>query len=323
MRDLIIIGAGAFGTALAVAYAQDGKHVTLIGRDAEAMAAIEATRRTPRLPDVSLPDGLIATASLESLYKYPSSPILVATPTQALSNTLKQIDAPTSGRAIVACCKGIDLKSHVGPSRVIEQVCPDAIPAVLTGPSFAADIARGLPTASTLACADEVVGQELQRALSTAKLRLYLSSDVIGAELGGALKNVIAIACGACIGSGLGESARAALMTRGFAEMQRLVIHFGARPETLTGLSGFGDLALTCTSDQSRNYQLGFTLGRGEAFDPTITVEGKSTARAVRELADTLGIDLPITKAVDAISSGEMSVPDALSALLSRPLKKE
>lgn len=323
MSDLVIIGAGAFGTALAVAYARAGKSVTLIGRDAANMREMERSRANPRLPDVVLPDKIYLTAELSEITAHEDAPILVATPMQALRDTLEILPPLASSRAIVACCKGIDLSSHVGPSQIVAKHQPEAIAAVLTGPSFAADIARGQPTALTLACADEQIGHHLQHALSTPALRLYASTDVLGAELGGALKNVIAIACGACMGSGLGDSARAALITRGFAEMQRLVIHFGARPETLTGLSGFGDLVLTCTSDQSRNYRLGFTLGRGEVFDPSITVEGKATARAVRELADDMGLDMPITSAVDGIANETLSVSEALAALLSRPLKKE
>lgn len=323
MSDLIIIGAGAFGTALAIAFARDGKTVHLIGRDAAAMAQMSRTRVNPRLPDIAIPDGVTFGADTAILADWPTAPVLMATPTQALRTTLQSIDAPLSGRAVVACCKGIDLRSHDGPSRVISKTCPNVTPAVLTGPSFAADIGRGLPTALTLAVENEDVGRALQHDLATPMLRLYLSTDVVGAELGGALKNVMAIACGACMGSGLGDSARAALMTRGFAEMQRLAAHFGAKAETLTGLSGFGDLALTCTSDQSRNFRFGFALGRGDDFDPSVTVEGKSTARAVAELAGELSLDLPITAAVDSISTGKISVAEALAALLSRPLKKE
>ena len=194
---------------------------------------------------------------------------------------------------------------------------------MLTGPSFAADIARGLPTALTIACGDDQQGEILQTALSTPSLRLYRTTDVIGAELGGALKNVLAIASGVAMGARLGESARAALITRGFPEMQRLALALGAQPETLSGLSGFGDLVLTCTSNQSRNFRYGFALGRGDAFDANTTVEGAATARAVHQLAAKLNIDMPICTVVADLTTGKTDVATALNALLSRPLKEE
>jgi glycerol-3-phosphate dehydrogenase (NAD(P)+) len=228
-----------------------------------------------------------------------------------------------AGKRLVACCKGIELTTGVGPVTVIQQIIPSAAAAILTGPSFAADIARGLPTALTLACADDDVGALLQRGLTTPNLRLYRTTDTVGAELGGALKNVIAIASGAAIGAGLGESARAAVMTRGFAEMQRLATHLHADPNTLAGLSGFGDLTLTCTSTQSRNYRLGLSLGQSQAFDPNTTVEGAATARAVHALALKEGLDLPITTAVAGLLDGRLDVATAMRGLLSRPLKEE
>jgi glycerol-3-phosphate dehydrogenase (NAD(P)+) len=206
---------------------------------------------------------------------------------------------------------------------VIEETLPGAQAALLTGPSFAADIAAGLPTALTLACKDTECAAHLQQALTTANLRLYRTTDTVGAELGGALKNVMAIACGAVMGAGLGESARAALMTRGYAEMQRLALGLGARPDTLAGLSGFGDLALTCTSPGSRNYRLGAAIGRGETFDPSVTVEGAATARAVADLARDMSLDMPITQVVTRMVDGDMSVTEAMADLLSRPLKEE
>jgi glycerol-3-phosphate dehydrogenase (NAD(P)+) len=208
-----------------------------------------------------------------------------------------------------------------GPVALIEAHRPGAQAAMLTGPSFAADIARGLPTALTLATSTD--GAALQDLLSTATLRLYRTDDVIGAELGGALKNVIAIAAGTVIGAGLGDSARAALMTRGYAEMVRLATALGARPETLAGLSGLGDLVLTCTSDQSRNFRYGRALGRGESFDPTVTVEGVATAEAVVRLAGSVGIDTPVTAMVNALALGRIALNDAIGQLMRRPLKQE
>lgn len=321
MQDVAIMGSGAFGTALAIALSTGGKRVVLWGRSSDAVDTMARTRFNPKLPEIEIPETVTITSDQSLLAG--SSPLLMVTPTQTLRSVLSALPFDTRGRAIVACCKGIDLETHTGPSSVISQVLPDAVPAVLTGPSFAIDIARGLPTALTLACADKARGMALQTALSRQTLRLYLSEDVVGAELGGALKNIVAIACGICMGAGLGVSARAAIMTRGFAEMQRLAAHFNASPATLTGLSGFGDLTLTCTSEQSRNYRFGMALGRNEIFDSATTVEGVSTARAVNELAADIGLDLPIAAAVHGIASGETSVAQVLQTLLSRPLKTE
>ncbi|WP_253949065.1 NAD(P)H-dependent glycerol-3-phosphate dehydrogenase [Mangrovicoccus sp. HB161399] len=311
------MGAGAFGTSLAITLARDGHQVRLWARDPGAMAE---TRESPRLPGIAFPDGLEVTGDAGALAG--AEAILLAVPMQALGGLLDAHPALWPGQTLAACCKGIDLARLTGPSQLIRDLAPGAVPAVLTGPSFAADIARGLPTALTLACAGPEAAA-LQARLSTPSLRLYLTDDLAGAELGGALKNVIAIAAGAVIGAGLGDSARAATMTRGFAEMSRAAAHLGARPETLTGLSGFGDLVLTCTSEQSRNYRRGLALGRGDAFDPSMTVEGAATARAMARLADRSGLDLPITRAVAALVDGEVSVHEALADLMARPLKEE
>jgi len=194
---------------------------------------------------------------------------------------------------------------------------------LLTGPSFALDIASGLPTALTLAAEGQEDVSAWQAALSTETLRLYTSGDPVGAELGGALKNVIAIACGATIGAGLGQSARAALITRGQAEIMRYAVKLGAQPETLAGLSGFGDLCLTCTSEKSRNYQFGLALGQGQVFDNAVTVEGRATALALLPIMERLDIDMPITKAVAGLCLGTVTVAQALAALMARPLRKE
>ncbi|MFD1342619.1 NAD(P)H-dependent glycerol-3-phosphate dehydrogenase [Litorisediminicola beolgyonensis] len=314
-----VLGAGAFGTALAVVWARAGREVTLWSRDPGAVAEMRRTHRAPRLPDAALPDSLLITDDLGAASQ--AGTLVLAVPMQALSGLLPNLRL-RPGQRLVAACKGIDLGSNLGPTALIARAHPDAVPAILTGPSFAADIARDLPTALTLACRDEAAAEHLQKALSTPTLRLYRSPDPIGAELGGALKNVVAIACGAAIGAGLGDSARAALMTRGFAEMRRLAAHLGADPETLAGLSGLGDLALTCGSDLSRNFRHGQSLGSGGAGESG-TVEGVATARAVTALAGEAGIELPIAVAVDAICSGKTSVSDAITALLARPLKEE
>lgn len=312
-----VLGAGAFGTALAVALAANGP-VVLWGRGAGAWAG---TRTNPRLPGVVLPAGVTPT---ETLPETPG-PVLLALPMQALGAFLALHAAQLDGRVLVACCKGLDLQSLRGPSALIAAHCPAATAAVLTGPSFAADIARGLPTALTLACADEAAATALQAALSTPTLRLYRSGDVAGAELGGALKNVIAIAAGIVMGAGLGDSARAALMTRGYAEMVRFATRLGARAETLAGLSGLGDLVLTCTSAQSRNFAHGFALGAGRAPDPAATVEGLATARAVLARAETLDLaaQMPVTAMVAALTTGRTTLAQAVQSLMTRPLKEE
>ncbi|CAM3594689.1 NAD(P)H-dependent glycerol-3-phosphate dehydrogenase [Paracoccus nototheniae] len=311
---IAVLGAGAFGTALAVALWVNGP-VTLWGR------RIDWQGENPRLPGVTLPDAVTVTQDLDHALR--ADTILLALPAQALGGYLADHGARLAGRVLVSTAKGIDLTRLTGPSALIADHCPGARVAVLTGPSFAADIARGLPTALTLACAEDRTGAALQQALSTPVLRLYRTTDVIGAELGGALKNVIAIAAGTVIGAGLGDSARAALITRGFAEMTRLATHLGARPETLTGLSGLGDLVLTCTSGQSRNFRYGCALGQGRDFDTATTVEGAATARALARMALRDGLDLPIASMVAHLAQGSVSVEKAMDHLLSRPLKEE
>lgn len=319
--SVTVLGAGAFGTALAIAISRE-TDVTLWARDAAHVSDMRATRQnTKRLKDAVFPDRLSVTDDLALACE--NTTILLAIPMQKLDRFLEENRQVLAGKSLVACCKGVDQSTGLGPVETIIKHVSDANAAILTGPSFAADIAVGLPTALTLACAKDDVGARLQKALSTSVLRLYRTTDTAGAALGGAFKNVIAIACGVAIGAGLGESARAALMTRGFAEMTRLAHHRGADVGTLAGLSGFGDLTLTCTSTQSRNYRLGLALGAGHAFDDTITVEGAATARALRDIAETQNIDLPITVTVAAILDRTMDVRAAMSALLSRPLKEE
>jgi glycerol-3-phosphate dehydrogenase (NAD(P)+) len=271
------------------------------------------------LPDAPFPDALTVTADINALAN--SSALLLAIPLQHLRSALTAHDLPTV--PLIACCKGIELSTGLGPCGVIRETLSDAETAILTGPSFAADIAIGRPTALTLACQNASLGAQLQDQLTTSTLRLYRTTDTVGAELGGALKNVMAIACGAVIGAGLGDSARAATMTRGFAEMQRIGTIFGARTDTLAGLSGLGDLVLTCSSDLSRNYRLGLSLGRGEEFDPNITVEGAATAKAMFKIAQTRHLELPITEIVTRLLEGSTTITDAIETLMNRPLKEE
>lgn len=319
--SISILGAGAFGTGLAIAIARE-TDVILWARDkTHAAEMLVSGQNAKRLAGAKFPPTLHVTNDLEQACK--NQVILLAIPMQRLAEFLQSHAQALANRTLVACCKGVDQSSGLGPVETIKMHVPTATPAILTGPSFAADIAQGLPTALTLACADDVVGASLQNNLSTPMLRLYRTTDTIGAELGGAFKNVIAIACGVAMGAGLGESARAALMTRGFAEMKRLAMTRGADASTLAGLSGFGDLTLTCTSTQSRNYRLGLALGKGEAFDGAITVEGAATARALRDVAAAQILDLPITVTVAAILDKTMDIKAAMAALLSRPLKEE
>ncbi len=316
MTGIAVLGAGAFGTALAVALSRDGGPVTLVARD--GASALDATRENTRyLPGVEFPAGLSVAPDLPD-----AETVLLAIPMQALSGVLAERRERLDGRALVACCKGVDLASGHGPTALIAAACPNALPAVLTGPSFAVDIARGLPTALTLACGDKAGGATLQAALSREALRLYLAFDVIGAELGGALKNVVALAAGVTMGAGLGESARASVVTRGFAEMQRIARALGADPATLTGLSGLGDLVLTATSEKSRNYAAGLALGAGSPPGAG-TIEGIATAQAVARLAGETGIDAPLTRMVAAVTTGRLTVEEARDILLARPLRTE
>lgn len=313
-----VLGAGAFGTALAVALARDGRNVTLWARNPRDMPS--SRENSARLPGVPFPMALHITGDMAQA----SAPImLLATPMQVLAGFVEEHATWLEGRTLVTCCKGVDLKSGLGPAEIVQRACPRAQVAVLSGPGFAMDIARGLPTALTLAGQGDTA--RLQQVLSTETLRLYRSQDVAGVELGGALKNIIAIAAGLAMGAGLGESARAALLTRGFAEMNRFAVARGARPETLAGLAGLGDLVLTATSTKSRNYAFGLALGAGgDKAPPTgTTVEGMATARAVTRLAQKARIDMPVTNMVVAVLEGHLTLDQAREALLARPLKKE
>jgi glycerol-3-phosphate dehydrogenase (NAD(P)+) len=317
-EQVAVLGAGAFGTALAIVMAANGRPTTLWGRSGPGMAALIANRENEaHLPGVRLPADLSATDDLARLPA--GAVVLLAVPTQSLRGLLVAHADRLAGHGLVACCKGVERGTGLFPTEVIAHVLPGARSAVLTGPSFAADIAAGKPTALTLATAKG--GEDLQRLLSPPGLRLYLSHDPIGAQLGGALKNVIAIAAGIAIGAGLGESARSALMTRGFAEMGRYAASRSARRETLFGLSGFGDLVLTCTSTQSRNLRHGLAIGAGKATDPAATVEGVMTAHAVAEAGE--DIDLPVTRMVSAVLKGEVVLSEAIAALMARPLRHE
>ncbi|MDJ1009418.1 MAG: NAD(P)H-dependent glycerol-3-phosphate dehydrogenase [Paracoccaceae bacterium] len=317
MSRVAVLGAGAFGTALAITLSRSGRRVTLWAR--EGAGTMEKTRQSgPRLPGFDLPDSLSVTGDLGAAA---ADVQLICVPMQALVDFLAEPRAATAP-TLVACMKGIDLRTGEGPSAVIARLRPEAAPAVLTGPSFSADIASGLPTALTLACSDDTLGKSLQDRLSTPSLRLYRSTDTIGAELGGALKNVVALAAGIAIGAGLGDSARAALIARGMAEIARIATHFGADPPTLMGLSGLGDLVLTATSEKSRNFAAGLAIGSGAPL-PSATTEGIATAAAMAGIAARDRIDAPIIATVARITTGDLAVADAIDTLLARPLKEE
>ncbi|MEM8978255.1 MAG: NAD(P)H-dependent glycerol-3-phosphate dehydrogenase [Pseudomonadota bacterium] len=313
MSRIVVVGAGAFGTALACHYALAGRQTALWGRNT---LALRETRTSSHLQGFALPRSL---EILERLDLRRSDTLLLAVPMQALDPWLK--DFKPRVRTMIACCKGLDLKRLAGPSQLIAPYATECY-GVLTGPSFAIDLAQGLPTALTLAVNDLNNGMEAQEHLSTCTMRLYLTQDMIGAEIGGALKNVVAIACGAAIAAGFGESARAALVARGLSEMSRFSQALGGRFETLQGLSGLGDLTLTCTSEKSRNYRAGLALASGEAM-PQTTIEGIATTQAVLAKAQSLGLEMPIAKAVWMVADRQKSVSEALADLLERPLIQE
>ena len=328
IRTIGVIGAGAWGTALAQTARLAGCDVTLWAREAEVADEINSAHRNSIfLPGVALDAGLVATGDLAEIAERDA--ILLVPPAQhvrAVAETLGPLLVP--GTPVVVCAKGLEQATGKLMGEVLAETLPTATLAVLSGPSFAADVARGLPAALTLATENPDLGQQLAEAVGYRNFRLYWSSDVVGAQLGGALKNVLAIAAGIVDGKDLGASAHAALVTRGFAEMRRLGAALGARAETLTGLSGLGDLVLTCGSPQSRNMSLGRALGRGEKLDGVLgarrsVAEGVYTAAAVVRLANRHAIEMPIAAAVHAIVTGALDVDTAIEALLARPFRAE
>ena len=300
----------------------------LWAREPEVVEQIASGRQNRLfLPGVTLDERLQATGDISALGELDM--ILAVTPAQNLRPALAAF-APhaRAGQPVVLCAKGIEQGSLKLMTQVLAETIPHALPAVLSGPSFAGEVARGLPTAVTLACPDPNLGPELAEAIAGPSFRPYLSDDMIGAEAGGAVKNVLAIACGVVEGRGLGSSAHAALITRGFAELTRLAVALGGRTETVAGLCGLGDLVLTCSSPQSRNNSVGLALGRGESLDQALAgklsvAEGVASAPAVRALAAKLGAETPICSAVAAILAGEIGIDEAIEGLLSRPLKME
>lgn len=328
MKTAGVIGAGAWGTALAQICVRGGLQTRLWAREPEVVESITSRREnTMFLPGIALDPALAVTGDLADLAG--CDLILSVAPAQHTRSALSAF-APHArpGVPVVLCSKGVERGSLKLMTTVLAETLPHATPAVLSGPSFAGEAARGLPVAVTLACPDAAVGQRLLEALAGPNFRPYLSDDLIGAEVGGALKNVLAIACGISEGRELGRSAHAALITRGFAEIVRVAGALGGKAETAAGLCGLGDLVLTCSSPQSRNMSVGLALGRGmtlaEALSGKLSVaEGVESAPAVKELIARLGVEAPICQAVAAILAGELGVDEALAGLLSRPLKSE
>ena len=317
-----VIGAGAWGTALAALAARAGRDVVLCARSAAAVAEIAATRINPKLPGIRLDANIQVTDDIGAAAQ--ADIILIATPAQSLRPAVTAL-APHLAKAtpVIACAKGIERGTHKFMTEVIAEAAPEARPAILSGPSFAEDVARGLPTAVTLAAHQSELASALVQALGSSNFRPYHTSDVRGVEIGGAAKNVLAIAAGIVAGKKLGASAQAALTTRGFSELARLGRACGARSETMAGLSGLGDLILTCSSPQSRNFALGAALGRGQARPRDKLAEGEFTAPVLIELAASQDVDMPVSQAVAAILSGSMTIDAAIESLLTRPFKAE
>ena len=321
-RSVGVIGAGAWGTALAGVAARAGRAVVLYARNAESAAQMQSTRANPRLPGVRLDERIEISGDIAAAAR--ADIILIATPAQNLRDAVSRL-APHLRPAtpVVAAAKGIERGTHRFMTEVIAEAAPEAAPAILSGPSFADDVARGLPTAVTLAAKDEALASALVQVLGSSTFRPYHTSDVRGVEIGGAAKNVLAIAAGIVEGRKLGASALAALTTRGFSELARLGRACGARGETLAGLSGLGDLVLSCSSLQSRNFALGIALGRGEPKPQGKLAEGEFTAPVLIELAASQNVDMPVSKAVAAILSGKVTIDAAIEGLLTRPFKAE
>jgi glycerol-3-phosphate dehydrogenase (NAD(P)+) len=320
-QTLAVIGAGAWGTALASAAARAGRDVVLYARQEANAQKINASRENSRLPGAQVAASIAVTSDLARAAS--ADIILLATPAQQ-SREAATVLAPhlADGTPVVACAKGIERGTHKFMTEVIAEAVPRATPAILSGPGFADDVARGLPTAVTLAAQDDATARALVHALGSATFRPYHTADMRGVEIGGAAKNVLAIAAGIVVGRRLGASALAALTTRAFSELMRLGLACGARSETISGLSGLGDLILSCSSPQSRNFSLGIALGRGERPSDKLS-EGEFTAPVLAELAAAKNVDMPVANAVAAILSRAVTIDEAIEQLLTRPFRAE
>lgn len=320
--SICVLGGGAWGTALALVAVHAGRQVRLWARDQATVAAIDGRHENPRfLPGVRL-DHIPATDNIAVALR--ADAIIVAVPAQAVRSVVA-IAEPylPGGTPVVIAAKGIERKTGKRMSEVVAEAAPDLRAAVLSGPGFAADVARGLPTAVTIAAADEALALSLCHALATPAFRPYAETDVVGVEIGGAVKNVLAIAAGIVAGRKLGASAQAALVARGFAELRRLGEALGARPETLMGLSGLGDLVLTCSGTQSRNFRYGLALGEGGTIAGDVLVEGVETATVTRTLARRHQVEMPIVESVAGVVGGRLGIDEAIARLMTRPLKRE
>ena len=312
-----IAGAGAFGSAIASVFAKGGHSTKLFSPT--NFKELCATRVPRKLDNIKLPAEIDIVSSLEKNEK--NEYLFLAVPTQNLASFCKKNKSFLTDRPLIACCKGVDRETGLRPSEILSEHSSKV--AVMSGPSFAVDISKGMPTALVLASAEPGFLRQLQSDISMHNFRLYRTSDVVGVELGGALKNIIAIACGIAIGAKQGDSARAALMTRGFSEMIAFAKAHGAKEKTLAGLSGLGDLTLTCNSEKSRNFVFGVSLGCQKPFNKDTTVEGVATAFAVSQKARSLGLEMPITSSVSALVEGSASIEEVINSLLTRPTKEE
>jgi glycerol-3-phosphate dehydrogenase (NAD(P)+) len=325
IQRIAVLGGGAWGTALALCCVRAGRDVTLWEHEAGNAASLEQKRESQFLPDVRLDDKIKVTRDLAETAR--SDAILVVVPAQAVRGVITTLaKTKIDGTPLIVCAKGIEHGTHKFMTEIVTECAPKAVPAILSGPSFAADVARGLPTAVTIAVSDAAIAQGLANAMNSGAFRPYHSTDVRGVELGGAAKNVLAIAAGIVIGRGLGASALAALTTRGFAELVRFGKAFGAKTETMMGLSGLGDLILTCSTPQSRNFSCGVALGKGEKAETAAhgkLAEGVFTAPVLLEMARDKKVDMPISAAVAAVLAGKTSVDKAIESLLTRPIKSE
>ncbi len=325
---IAVVGAGAWGSALASVCCRADHHVLLWGRDAGLVAALNARHENPAyLPGIPLNAAIGATHELADLA--PARLCLLVVPAQALRKVAEDLDSVLGADVpVVLCAKGIEAETHKLMTEVAAEALPGRPLAVLSGPTFAGEVARGLPTAVALASTDRDLAARLVVTLGSRSFRPYLSDDPLGAEIAGAVKNVLAIACGIVAGRQLGDNARAALITRGLAEMSRLVLARGGKAETLMGLAGLGDLTLTCTATQSRNYSFGVALGRGDSVEAATAasrgvVEGRFSAAAALALAEDCGVELPICAAVDAVVNRAADIDETIAALLARPFKAE
>jgi len=325
LDHIAVVGAGAWGSALANVIARAGRAVLLAARNRDSAERLESKRESPHLPGVRFDDLVGIAAATDAVGRYDA--ILLAVPSQHLRAAAGMLASTlAAGTPVIACAKGIEHGTHKFMTEVIAESVPQALPAILSGPSFAIDVAHGLPTAVTLAARDSEIAAKLARSLGSTAFRLYHSDDTRGVEIGGAAKNVLAIAAGIVTGRRLGASAVAALTTRGFAELFRFGQAHGARPETLTGLSGLGDLILSCSSAQSRNYSLGLALGQSQgpqARSSGKLAEGVFTAPVLVAMARAKGVEMPIASAVADILDGRIGVDDAIENLLTRPFRAE